>query len=324
MHIGDKVRLLHDTQAGVVVRMLREDLAEVEIEDGFTIPVLTKELVRVADNFPLKQEAKETNTTPGKNETTPPTGAVLAANGIFIACLPQSEVLVEAMLVNNTDFTLAFTLSTMEGAQIAGLLAGLLKPREAVGVKSLDKRVPEQWPKCRLEVLYFHRGLSSYKPPASFEVLFPKKLFTQQLSDVPVLRKKGHWFQIDATPLPKEQGTATLLSSELFKPKKQESPPPPPLLAYQTEVDLHIEKLVENPSTLSPAEMLALQISRFEQALDQAIYRKQPSIIFIHGVGNGVLRTELHKRLSKHKQIRFFEDAQREKFGFGATKVQII
>jgi dsDNA-specific endonuclease/ATPase MutS2 len=46
-------------------------------------------------------------------------------------------------------------------------------------------------------------------------------------------------------------------------------------------------------------------------------------IIFIHGVGNGTLRNELHKRLSGHKNVKYYEDAQKEKFGYGATKVKI-
>jgi dsDNA-specific endonuclease/ATPase MutS2 len=46
-------------------------------------------------------------------------------------------------------------------------------------------------------------------------------------------------------------------------------------------------------------------------------------IIFIHGVGNGVLRTEIHKRLSKNKQVEYFKDAMKEKFGYGATLVKI-
>jgi dsDNA-specific endonuclease/ATPase MutS2 len=46
-------------------------------------------------------------------------------------------------------------------------------------------------------------------------------------------------------------------------------------------------------------------------------------IIFIHGVGNGVLRNAIHKRLSGNKNVQYFEDAQKEKFGYGATKVRI-
>lgn len=323
MHIGDKVRLLHDKQSGVIVRMIRPDLAEVEIEDGFTIPVLAKELVIINNHQMPSLTLKETSRTTGKSESGNAGHEVLAAKGIYLAFMPQSEVLLEALLVNNTDFTIAFTLSKVEGAQVAGIISGILKSKDTLAFQSIDKRNPEQWPKLRLEVLYFHRGLSSYKPPITLDFEVSKKWFTAAAVEVPVLKKPGHYIQLDAKPEQQKQASTQLRPEDLFKPKKSESLPKATPLAFETEVDLHIEKLVPDPRTLSPAEMLALQISRFEQALDQALNRKQASIIFIHGVGNGVLRTELHKRLSRNKYIRFFEDAQREKFGFGATKVQI-
>jgi dsDNA-specific endonuclease/ATPase MutS2 len=46
-------------------------------------------------------------------------------------------------------------------------------------------------------------------------------------------------------------------------------------------------------------------------------------ITFIHGVGNGIMRMEIHKRLSKNPQVQFFKDAMKEKFGYGATLVKL-
>jgi dsDNA-specific endonuclease/ATPase MutS2 len=44
-------------------------------------------------------------------------------------------------------------------------------------------------------------------------------------------------------------------------------------------------------------------------------------ITFIHGVGNGTLRHQIHKQLSQMAEQLTFKDAQKEKFGYGATKV---
>ena len=46
-------------------------------------------------------------------------------------------------------------------------------------------------------------------------------------------------------------------------------------------------------------------------------------IVFIHGMGNGVLRKEIHRQLSRNKGIKFFEDVRKEKFGFDATLAQL-
>jgi dsDNA-specific endonuclease/ATPase MutS2 len=46
-------------------------------------------------------------------------------------------------------------------------------------------------------------------------------------------------------------------------------------------------------------------------------------IVFIHGVGNGVLKQEIQKKLAGNKNVAWFQDAQKEKFGYGATRIKI-
>ena len=69
--------------------------------------------------------------------------------------------------------------------------------------------------------------------------------------------------------------------------------------------------------------MLTLQLNTFQNNFDNALAAGMDEIIFIHGVGNGVLKKEIHKILSNNKSIKFFQDAQKEKFGYGATLVRI-
>jgi hypothetical protein len=91
----------------------------------------------------------------------------------------------------------------------------------------------------------------------------------------------------------------------------------------QTEVDLHIERLHDFPEELSNEEMFLLQIRTFEEKLDRAIQEGNEGITFIHGVGNGRLRHEIQKVVSGHPHIQYFKDAQKERFGYGATYVKI-
>ena len=48
MKVGDKVRALHEDIEGVITKFLPNNLVEVEIEDGFEIPIQKGELVVVA------------------------------------------------------------------------------------------------------------------------------------------------------------------------------------------------------------------------------------------------------------------------------------
>jgi dsDNA-specific endonuclease/ATPase MutS2 len=62
-------------------------------------------------------------------------------------------------------------------------------------------------------------------------------------------------------------------------------------------------------------------MEHFRTSLDAAIVHQFPDIVFIHGVGNGILKHEIHKALSINKRIQTFMDAHKDKFGYGATKV---
>ncbi|MBS7786945.1 DNA mismatch repair protein MutS [Flavobacterium sp. CYK-55] len=94
--------------------------------------------------------------------------------------------------------------------------------------------------------------------------------------------------------------------------QKGEIPPP--------EFDLHIEKLVKNHKILSNYQILNLQIETAQRHVEFAIRNRIPKIVFIHGVGEGVLKADLDAMLSRYDQISF-QDANYQKYGLGATEV---
>ncbi|MBA3899599.1 MAG: Smr/MutS family protein [Bacteroidetes bacterium] len=88
------------------------------------------------------------------------------------------------------------------------------------------------------------------------------------------------------------------------------------------EVDLHIENLVGGHSHLSNGQIVVIQLNVFEKKLEAAIRNKVDRIVFIHGVGNGVLKAEIRKVLNNYETLVFF-DASYTKYGYGATEVII-
>ncbi|MBK8808503.1 MAG: Smr/MutS family protein [Bacteroidales bacterium] len=89
------------------------------------------------------------------------------------------------------------------------------------------------------------------------------------------------------------------------------------------EVDLHIHELVENESGLEPNEKLEIQLNHFEERLNEAIKDKLRKVVFIHGVGNGVLKMKIRNILDrKYSKLRY-QDASFEKYKFGATLVNL-
>lgn len=91
---------------------------------------------------------------------------------------------------------------------------------------------------------------------------------------------------------------------------------------FVLEVDLHIEKLVPSKRGMSNYDILTLQMETAKRQLDFAIKNRMPKVVFIHGVGEGVLKAELDFMLGRYDTISF-QDANYQKYGLGATEVYI-
>lgn len=64
------------------------------------------------------------------------------------------------------------------------------------------------------------------------------------------------------------------------------------------------------------------QIQHAKKCLNAAIDKKNGRIVFIHGVGTGVLKTELLNFLANYEGI-MVNDADYREYGLGATEVVI-
>lgn len=87
------------------------------------------------------------------------------------------------------------------------------------------------------------------------------------------------------------------------------------------EVDLHIEKLVEKWHTLDASTMLHIQLTECQKALELAISTHQDRIIFIHGMGSGRLKKEVHLLLNQTSGVYKYVCDYDLRYGYGATEV---
>ncbi len=88
------------------------------------------------------------------------------------------------------------------------------------------------------------------------------------------------------------------------------------------EFDLHIEKLVPNKRGMSNYDILTLQTETAKRHVEFAIKNRIPKIVFIHGVGEGILKSELDFLFGRYENISF-QDANYQKYGLGATEIYI-
>ncbi|MGI4871954.1 MAG: Smr/MutS family protein [Janthinobacterium lividum] len=288
---------------------------------------------------------------PAPAPVTPP------AKGLFLALVHQAPELLSLHLLNNTESEAVFTYGEERQGKYRALAAGQLAAKAAsVPLAHLHLKDFEQWPAVVFQLLGFKLNADT-----AFELLtkrqsFKASTFYTSRRPAPVIGKEAYLFQLDERPAPAltpeklaaaeaaqevaatpapvldTKQAATLqqaLGGDKPAPAIPAIAPAPPkpaaaLIAPPHELDLHIEALrPEGAEGLSNTAMLRQQLDAFEDALSRALATNMHEIVFIHGAGNGTLRKEIHRQLSRNKDIKFFEDAQKEKFGYGATLVRL-
>ena len=88
------------------------------------------------------------------------------------------------------------------------------------------------------------------------------------------------------------------------------------------EVDLHIHQLVPSTKNMSNFDMLTLQLDTAKRKLEYAMANRISKVVFIHGVGEGVLKLELEYLFRRYDNLKYY-DANYQKYGLGATEVYI-
>ena len=88
------------------------------------------------------------------------------------------------------------------------------------------------------------------------------------------------------------------------------------------EIDLHIQELVNHISHLSNYEIVTIQINHFMRFFKMAKKQKYQKLIVIHGLGQGVLRSEIRAILDAADNCTY-RDADFKKYGLGATEITL-
>lgn len=126
----------------------------------------------------------------------------------------------------------------------------------------------------------------------------------------------------DIAPVKEMPISGITIESKESSHKKVKQTVSKPHASHEMEVDLHIEELTEDSHLMSNAQKLNLQLAHFQNSLDKAIRGHIRKIVFIHGVGNGILRQSIRDILKRYQGVEFSDGSYR-KYGAGATEVRI-
>ena len=317
MNIGDKVKLIHGKEEGIIRRIINDRLVEIEIEDGFLIPIPSNEIALISSGEELHYNAN-IHTSKKTSELIRDDSPVHNV-GLFLALIVQ-DYLVQGLIINNTGANLMFSVHKQTTKGISGISHGILNPFSYASIEQWSLNRLHELPVLLIDMIQYFNLNDTYQPPITKKIDLNPKLLDQEKLEIPLLKSKGILIRLSDEPIVVD---ADALKQAMLSQKPKENIKDNILKKKGKEVDLHIEALGEDILGLGNAEILQLQLNHFEESLEKAVISGMDEITFIHGVGNGILRNKIHKKLSQYPHTKYFEDVMKEKFGYGATKVYL-
>ena len=347
LKIGDKVRYLNAKGGGVVANIINAQMVEVCDETGFNIPVQKTELVKVDDKSftsshnPVKPVVqapiKQVEVT--RNKLIPSSDTSIDGNDLpklYLAFVqdPDNKDSIECYLINDCNYHFIYTIAVVNDKLADIVDINTIESNTKDYIKSYKKDSLQETKHFLIQGTFFKKG--KYRPlqPVYKEIaLSPVKFFKEgcfkenDFFDEPALIETIYERtladdvrEIDGKTFQKVIFTKEYADRKINQPSRKENKEEK---NFTREVDLHIHELVDDEHGLTPGDKLEIQIKHFEKELNQAIVSNEKRIVFIHGVGNGVLKLKIKNILeSKYSKLKF-QDASFQKYKFGATLVML-
>ena len=350
LNVGDRVKYLDSTGGGVITKVIDRKMVMVSDQDGFEIPTLISELVKIESGEAAARFFDENREKPlnlidhGLKEKEeeelqvesldPHVIRNRSSEDIYLAYVPHDQKwlitgLVDVYLINNTSFDIIYNLfHRVSSRQYKGIDYGSLFADSRYLLDTVNRDDLTEWSDGSLQFLFHKEHTTRVLPPFNSDFQVDGKKFYKEgaYRESSLIREKGIIIKVvSLSDYLKEEEESEDIPVSPPKPTKKEDLPI--IFTHQTEprkaeVDLHIHELVEDQSNLQKSEILEFQKNYFLRCLDSAVQHNFLNVIFIHGVGNGVLRDVLIDQLKKTEGIEFF-DAPMINYGVGALEVRI-
>ena len=359
--LGDRVKYLNEHGGGVVSKIVSSNMVYVKDVDGFEIPTMASELVLAQDMMQtsghmfvdsssggnssgeaLNQQIEKADEEIVYDDRSSPLELFRAKgkdkNGVYLAFVPQDQKwlltgLLDIYLVNFTDYDLLFSLFLRkENGAWEGADYDAVKPNTKILLSSIEREDIERWTSGVAQLLY-HKDISS-KVLAPVNAVFsfkPARLYRENVyQETTFISDKAFLLiinEIATQPTVAESELGEKYDEEIEQQKAIPKKPEEVINKHKTSprdavVDLHIGELVDDYSKMSGTDMLNYQLNYFVMCLESAIRGYLTKITFIHGVGDGVLKSKMQEILNEYDNVKT-RDASLKNFGYGATEVLI-
>ena len=377
--IGDTVKFLSQQGGGKISKIVSPDLVNVAIEDGFEIPTLISDLVKIEMDTPLGKYFGESYDvpTPAGTEKRPRKGVKKiqvqpddydlpvvqnkpikqeefsrkkpltyssrvsqVREGVYLAFVPEVQHLlisgnINIYIINHTKGDILFSLF-LKNAEIgySGRDYDTLNANSFIHLDNITREEINTWTNGIVQVLFHENKQTKILAPltAEFKIQgirfykednYQSNYFFGERAFIYLLGEISH--QPAVAQMQKDQpyeGQDVVVKVAKVESKKE-------LIENHkidkdvAEVDLHISALRDDYSTMNKNEILKYQMDYCGRALENAMAKSYKSVIFIHGIGNGILRDAIIAYLHRNYPDIPYRKASFQNYGNGALELSL-
>jgi hypothetical protein len=331
--VGDKVLILHSNEEGEVVDIVNDKMLMVDVK-GVTFPVYMDQVdfpyfKRFTEKklFQPKKEKKYVDDIRKEKKQT----VARVEDGVWLTFLPiletdefGDEVVDELKihLVNRTSTTYKFKYILNYFGKPGFDLQNQVGPFEDFYLHDIPFSDLNDNPTFEFDFSLLQPDKKKADHYEAFLRLKPKQLF-QKIVNLKVNNEATFSHRLfenypDRVVEDKvELGPLAAKGFKIYEAAKARQH----LESPRSVVDLHIEKITDDWKHLSNYEIVGIQLKTFEKYYELALAHMQPSLIVIHGVGEGRLRDEIHDILRLKREVKSFVNQYDPRFGYGATEI---
>jgi hypothetical protein len=348
LKIGDKVKFLNTSGGGIVAKILDSRMVSILIEDGFEIPTMISELIKIdphdsagrffEDHYKINlPDDSSVTSEPGDDRLSQLPVHLIKdrkTEDIYLAFVPHDQKWLitgqlDVFLINNSSYDILYNIfSKTPLGHYEGVDYGSIFPDSKLLLNTINREQLAHWIEGTMQFLFHKQQTVFVLPPFNSEFRVDGKKFFKEgnYREHSLIREKC--IAVKVLSLTEHfQSTGTSEERDMNIYGHTLSDTKPLIATYQVSpgeavVDLHIHELVDDPTNLDKNEILEFQKNFFLKCIDSAIASHFRKIIFIHGVGNGVLKNNLIELLKGQEGIEFF-DAPMAEYGVGAMEIRI-
>ncbi|MDR1563118.1 MAG: DUF2027 domain-containing protein [Dysgonamonadaceae bacterium] len=342
MKEGTRVRFLNAVGGGIVKRIKNKDIVIVEEDDGFETPVLIRECIAVDGNdsrssstvaaapvIPVQSEEKyeviETSGGDGLN--------------VFLAYIPADirqlgKCNYEAYFINDSNYFLFFNYMNRKDDAWTSRYTATVEPNTRLFIEEFAAEEVNDLETVCVQFVAFKKDKpftvkNAYSVELRIDIVkfykfhcFTENEFLEDKALIyPVVENDAPYRKLI---VPAEDIREAMLRKNdagriTTRPKSDKKDKLPQII----EVDLHINQLLDTTCGMNNKDMLECQLDAVRRTMEDNRTRKGQKIVFIHGKGEGVLRTAVLDELKRKYRQCTVQDASFREYGFGATMVTV-